>query len=98
MALVRCVVVALGVLVTSSSAMADSLSLDKTGKSDSAPIGLEPTMPLAKGKVVDQSPTGIDSATSDLESTRAAIDRRTGPTITLGVSGWVSGQVISGSH
>ena len=99
MAWVRCVaVIAIGVLVITSPARAGGLSLDKTGTAASGPIGLETTIPLAKSKDTDQSQTSIDSATSDLESSRAAINRRTGPAITLGVSGWVGEQVMSGSH
>ena len=35
------------------------------------------------------------SRINDLESTRAALDRRTGPALSLSISGWVGEQVIS---
>jgi hypothetical protein len=34
------------------------------------------------------------SRITDLESTRAALDRRAGPTLSLSVTGWVAEQVI----
>jgi hypothetical protein len=32
-------------------------------------------------------------AAGDLEATRAAVERRSGPAISVGVSGWVGGQI-----
>jgi hypothetical protein len=37
-------------------------------------------------------------AASDLEATRAAVDRRSGSAISLGVSGWVGGQITGHSR
>jgi hypothetical protein len=88
-------IIALGAIVTTSSAMADSLSLNNPGKTDKAPIALDPNIPLAKGTDTKQSPADLDAETSDLETSRAAIDRRAGPAITLGVSGWVGEQVMA---
>ena len=98
MAFVRWVAaLTLGVL-TASSAMADSLSLDSGAKSANPPINLNATIPAAKGTDPAQSAPDVDATVNDLESSRAAIDHRTGPAITLGVSGWVGEQVIGVSH
>ncbi len=47
----------------------------------------------AAGIAVDKSPSDLDSEVKDLDATRAAIDERKTPTISLGVSGWVGEQV-----
>src|SRR5262249_37559504 len=41
------------------------------------------------------SPAGDSDADAvgDLEATRSTIDRRSGPSVSIGVSGWVAGQV-----
>lgn len=41
-----------------------------------------------------QAPGNEASKVTDLETTRAALDRRAGPALSLSVSGWVAEQVI----
>jgi hypothetical protein len=41
-----------------------------------------------------QSPEGDASTVTDLEATRAAVDRHVAPVLSLSVSGWVAEQVI----
>jgi hypothetical protein len=100
--LVRCVgVIAFGALVllgapaTIPSAIAGDLHADKAGKSDSPSTAIDASVPQTEKAPVDPSADAA-SAAADLDSTRSAIDRRTGIPITLSVSGWVGEQVISG--
>jgi len=54
------------------------------------------TSPNAHEKSADDGRSTLDSAsaTDDLETARAAVDRSSKPSVSLGVSGWVSQQVI----
>ena len=93
---VQCAVfIVLGVLMTTSSAMCEDLSLGKTGKNDASSISLDPSIPPAKDAGANRSATDVDQSITDLESTRAAVNRHSGPVVTLSVSGWVSEQVIA---
>jgi hypothetical protein len=99
---VRCVgVIVLGALVlfgaptTTPSAIAGDLHADKAGKSDTPSTAIDASIPQTEKANVEPSADAA-SAAADLDSTRAAIDRRTGAAITLSVSGWVSEQVMRG--
>ena len=48
----------------------------------------------ADGDQTAQTQEDDSSRVTDLESTRAALDRRSGPTVSLSVSGWVAEQAI----
>jgi hypothetical protein len=63
---------------------ADVQHIDKSGGSLDRAVGtgLEPS---SSGSASD--------AAADLEATRAAIDQRTKPSVSLSVSGWVGGEV-----
>ena len=76
----------LSVLATSLSAGAQNLTAHPI---DSGSLSINPTN-------TDESQSRGDDAsrTADLESTRAALDRRSGPALSLSISGWVGEQVI----
>jgi hypothetical protein len=100
MVLVRCVgfimlgaLVLLGAAATTPSAMAGDLPADKTGASDGPSTAIDASIPQTEKVDPSADPA---SAAADLDSTRAAIDHRTGAAITLSVSGWVAEQVTRG--
>jgi hypothetical protein len=82
------VLMALSTLASTDSARAEDLSAPNLS------IKLDDARPLDTG-AAPQSP-GLDDASklTDLEATRAAIEHRVTPALSLGVSGWVGEQVI----
>ena len=94
MTIVRCVSVAMVIaLMAIPAARAEdpgvksSNDLRVSPSTDQLPRQVDTT-------VTGQSSTDSTSTVDDLEATRAAIDRRNGPAISLTVSGWVAEQVI----
>jgi hypothetical protein len=83
----------LSVLATTFSAGAEDLTVHPI---DSRSLSINPDdVRQTDAAQTDQS-RGDDAArVTDLESTRAALDRRAGPALSLTVSGWVGEQVIS---
>ena len=104
-AFVRCVgvialslLVMLGALATTPCAVAGDARANTAAKGDSTPINLDQSIQQPEKAGVDPSSADSASAAADLESTRSAIDHRTGAAITLSVSGWVGEQVMAHGH
>jgi len=83
----------LSLLAATFSARAEDLSVPSLGSKSLAinPDDVRQSDPAAAAQTRDDDAT----RTNDLESTRAALDRRAGPALSLSISGWVGEQVIS---
>ena len=81
------VLTALSTLASIGSARADDLSAPNLS------IKLDDARPLDTG-TAPQSPEDDASMVTDLEATRAAVEHRVTPALSLGISGWVGEQVI----
>jgi hypothetical protein len=81
----------LSVLATSFSAGAQNLTVHPI---DSGSLSINPDDVRQTNTDESQSRGDDASRVTDLESTRAALDRRSGPALSLSISGWVGEQVI----
>jgi hypothetical protein len=73
------------------SSLAEGLQIDIPEK-----YAVPSTNPDARKSSAKGAPSALDDASSvdDLEASRAAVDRTSKPSVSLGVSGWVSQQVM----
>ncbi len=85
-----CAAAVIMALCSGSSARAEDPGLSNASKASGK---IDQEIDQAAGIVVDKSPADLDSEVKDLDATRAAIDQRKTPAISLSVSGWVSQQV-----
>jgi hypothetical protein len=81
------------VLATTFSARAADLSVPNLDNKSLAinPDDVRQSEPIGAAQTRDDDTFGIN----DVESTRAALDRRGGAALSLGIAGWVGEQVIS---
>jgi len=82
----------LGAVALTSPLRAEDLSVPSLGNKS---LAINPS-DVRQSDTATTAPSQGDDASkvTDLESTRAALDRHAGPALSLGVSGWVSEQVI----
>jgi len=86
-----CAAVTLLSALAITSSRAEDLSIPNLGSSLAIdPKGVRQSDTAEAGQVRGDDASRI----TDLESTRAALDRRAGPALSLSVTGWVAEQVI----
>ncbi len=89
-------VAALGALAASVPVRAQDLTAPpsdaRTPSIRSDDVGTAESLQKEQAQVDDAS------SVTDLESTRAALDHRGGPAVSLSVSGWVAEQVVVHTH
>lgn len=82
--------VLLGVLALSSAASAGGPAAQDSTNGGELKINPDDV----RQKNASDADARDEDAAADLESTRAALDRRSGPAVSVGVSGWVGEQVV----
>ena len=86
-----CAAVTLHSALAITSARAEDLNVPNLGSGLAIdPKDVHQSDPAKAGQVRADDPSRI----TDLESTRAVLDRRAGPALSLSVTGWVAEQVI----
>jgi len=90
------VIVCMAALLVATLAIEPSAMADEpTSPENGAVLKTDPDEFLPEDlSAAEQFPDVDTDAASDLEATRTAIERRSGPAISVGVSGWVGGQII----
>jgi hypothetical protein len=83
---------ALTLLATTFSARAADLSVPNL---DNKSLAIKPDDVRQSDAIAAQTRDDDTFRINDLESTRAALDRRAGPALSLSVTGWVGEQIIS---
>jgi hypothetical protein len=89
-----CVAVAVTALALSASVSVRAENLTVHPTNTRTPLIGADDVGGAGSAQTDRAQEDDASTVTDLEATRAALDRRAGPVVSLSVSGWVAEQVI----
>lgn len=88
-----CVAALVAALAIAASAMAEDATSHPPANGDQ--LNTNPDEFLPKDAFGAAKPNDADAdAVTDLEATRTDINRRSGPAVSLGVSGWVNQQIM----
>jgi hypothetical protein len=87
-----CVAVLIAALAIAQPAMAGGATSRPPANGDQ--LNTNPDEFLPKDAFGAGQPTDADAAATDLEATRTDINKRSGPAISMGVSGWVNQQIM----
>ncbi|WP_197077594.1 hypothetical protein [Hyphomicrobium sp. 99] len=88
-----CIAAAVAACLLGAPARAEDMSLPSPSQDTALSAKLSRDINAAAGIAVEKPSADVEAQIRDLEASRAAVDERKTPAISLSVSGWVSQQV-----